>query len=1086
VRDPQVDRVTSATFLGHALEHEPVEHPNEDTMTTLPIELLEQFEHGNVLIFVGEGIHCGVLPSSAELARELAERCDYPPNEPVTLPRVAGYYEMTRDRNGLIQFLRDRLENPAFKSQRTHQLIARLGPRVIVTTCYDRLIEHALREADLPYLPVVGNAEVAYADESKVLLVWLWGALERPESIVVTEDDRRRFLEGRANLSDVLRGELARRTWLFVGFDAEDEWFRGFYDSVSRGLDRQSRCAYIFGTPSAYARAWWEKHNARVIGAEVEPFLITLTEQLAARRRPPIPAVSPVEIAPAPLPERPYKLLDYYEAKDAALFFGRQSEIQKLSSLIHGHRLTLLYGASGVGKTSLLLAGAAPRLEQAEPPYETLYVRALEDPAIVIRRALQRRLPAASLPTEGGLVDLIHAAARALGRPLVLFLDQFEEFFIRLSPEFRAAFIAELGALYDALDVPVKVVLSLREDWLASVNDIRARIPEVFYMDMRLLPLTRDQACQAITLPVERLGARYEPALVERLLDDLGADVMPPQLQLVCSALYDGLPPGERLITLAAYEQLGGARGVLQKYLDDQLARLESGEQALARDVLQELVTSQRTKTVKTGGELAQALGVEADALKPVLEKLVRARLLRPVEREAGRAYELAHEYLIAEIAFGPEAVARKEAEELLRQGVENRRRFDALLSVEAFELIDAQCDRLRLDAEAQELMLRSALRHGRAVGRWLSRMGDMEQALGLAEQVLLQPQGEPARQALRTAASPVAPERLRVLAGRLTARWRKVRGVERACASDALDALRRYLPRSVQWQLALSRSSRAMRRVALPAAAVLATALVFVAVLWGPRLWTPKPNKIEWVDIPAGEFLMGSSDAEIEVARAMCKDCSFDDEKPQHKVNLDAFKIGKYEVTNAQYAQCVRSTVCKEPGDVSRYSDPGRADHPVVLVSWTDAKTFCEWIRGRLPTEAEWERAAAWDPQAGARRIYPWGNDSPTCERANFSGCSNDTMPVGRHSPAGDSPYGVADMAGNAWEWVADLYGGYSPEAQTNPIGPKTGNLGVLRGGGCNNNAIGVRAALRVSYNQGYRNFDVGFRCVGGALPGE
>jgi hypothetical protein len=294
--------------------------------------------------------------------------------------------------------------------------------------------------------------------------------------------------------------------------------------------------------------------------------------------------------------------------------------------------LALLYGASGTGKTSLLLAGAVPRLEQAEPPYETLYVRAFEDPALVIRRAVRRRLPEGDLPQNSSLLDFLDAATKALGRTLVIILDQFEEFFIRLSPEFRAAFIAELGTLCDAHDVPVKVVLSLREDWLASVEEIENRIPEVFRIKMRLLPLTRDQALQAITAPVERLGVSYQPALVERLLEDLTGEgdraIMPPQLQLVCGALYDGLEPDERQITLTAYEGLGGARGVLRQYLEDELARLGSAERALARETLEELVTSQGTKAVKASHELAVALGVDAADLEPALDKLVRARLL--------------------------------------------------------------------------------------------------------------------------------------------------------------------------------------------------------------------------------------------------------------------------------------------------------------------------------------------------------------------------------------------------------------------------------------------------------------------------
>jgi formylglycine-generating enzyme required for sulfatase activity len=725
-----------------------------------------------------------------------------------------------------------------------------------------------------------------------------------------------------------------------------------------------------------------------------------------------------------------------------------------------------------VGKTSLLLAGAVPRLENADPPYEIAYVRALEDPAIVIRRVVRRRLPEADLPEDGLLVDFLDGATKALSRTLVIVLDQFEEFFIRLSPEFRAAFIAELGALYETRDVPVKVILSLREDWLASVSEIEKRIPEVFRTRLRLLPLTRDQAHQAISAPVERLGVSYEPALVKQLLDDLtgreAAAVMPPQLQLVCSALYDGLGPDERQITLAAYERLGGARGVLQKYLDDELARLGS-------DALEELVTSQSTKAVKTGDELAVALGVDASDLQPVLEKLVWARLLRPVERTeaAGRAYELAHEYLIAEITLSPEAVARKEAEELLRQGVDNWQRFGALLSAETFALIDAQRDRLRLGAEAQELMLQSALRHGQSVAHWMARVENEEQALALTQEALLTPQGEPARQSLSTAASDVEPERFRLLVARLAASWRQVRSTERACASDALWALRPYLPRGLRLQLALSRSPRLMRRVALPLAGALVTASVFGLILWGPRFLTPRPE-IDWVDVPAGEFLMGSN-PEVD------PDAS-SDEMSQHPVYLDAFRISKYEITNAQYAQCVRATVCEEPADVVYYEDTDSATHPVVYVSWHDAKTFCTWVEGKLPSEAEWEYAAR-GPEGP---IYPWGNDPPTCARAQFVECERRTVPVGSH-PDGASWCGAEDMAGNVWEWVNDWYDRdyYDVSPDSNPPGPDGGDYKVLRGGSFFYFWYNVRVAYRNYYSPDYRSYDLGFRCAGVA-PGQ
>ena len=297
---------------------------------------------------------------------------------------------------------------------------------------------------------------------------------------------------------------------------------------------------------------WCKRAGINLVEADVKAFLQALLDQLAARARPALAAPQPEGQQSEALPARPYKLLDYYESSDAGIFFGRSREREELSERIHAHRLTLLYGASGVGKTSLLLAGALPRLEHADPPYTAVYARALEDPAAAIRRAVKRQLPNAALPENGSLADFLAQAMAASG-PLVIVLDQFEEFFIRLSPQFRAAFVDELGALLDARELPAKVVLSLREDWLASVNELERRIPEVFRNRMRVLPLTRDQAREAITAPAERLGVRYEPVLVGRLLQDLvgsGSDVLPPQLQLVCSALYGQLREGERLIPL--------------------------------------------------------------------------------------------------------------------------------------------------------------------------------------------------------------------------------------------------------------------------------------------------------------------------------------------------------------------------------------------------------------------------------------------------------------------------------------------------------------------------------------------------------
>ena len=442
---------------------------------------------------------------------------------------------------------------------------------------------------------VVGTLDVAFEESERTQLYKLRGSLARPDSLVLTEDDYEAFFENQTTISVVLQAYLARKTILFLGYSLDDAAFRRLYRKVTGPLDSYARRSFLVSeTLSPAASRWSKRHGVQVIQTDPVVFMEALTMQAAAFHRPPSPADGSTSSAMVgPLPEHPYKLLDYYEPQDTDIFYGRLREMHELTSLVLAHRLILLYGASGVGKTSLCLAGMVPMVEGADPPYETMYVRTLDDPARIIRRTLQRQLAHVSLPGNGSLVNFLNAAVQGSGRPLIIIFDQFEEFFVRLHSDVRQAFIVELGELIDADDVAVKIVLSMREDWLASMSEIETRIPTIFGTRMRLLPMTREGARQAITGPVERLGLHYEPALVERLLDDLAGEdvsVMPPQLQLVCSALYNNLAPGELTITLAAYERMGGARGVLYRYLEEELTRFAPDTRLLARSILKALV----------------------------------------------------------------------------------------------------------------------------------------------------------------------------------------------------------------------------------------------------------------------------------------------------------------------------------------------------------------------------------------------------------------------------------------------------------------------------------------------------------------
>lgn len=714
--------------------------------STIPIELIEQFNRNNVLLFVGEGINRRSLPSSAELAAELAQRCDYPAEEPLTLPRVTGYYELVRDRPNLVTFLLDRLDIQGLGPARAHQLIAHLRPRTIVTTCYDRLLEQALQEINQPYTAIVGNTDVAFAEENKTMLVWIWGVLDQPDTLIITEDDHRNFLENRGNLSDVLRGELARRTWLFVGFDLEDEWFRGFYDTVQRGLDRYGRRAYVFGaTPGDYTRLWWEKRNVSILETSVTQFLEMLISQLKVGMRLHAQAVRSEPDLPAePLPSSPYKRLDYYRENDRALFFGRNLEIEQLSARIHAHRLVLFYGVSGTGKTSILQAGVIPRLKYSDPSYSIIAVRALEDIRVSIRNAVARQLDSMTIVPDKTLVEILAQATRELG-PIVLVIDQFEEFFTHFDAETRQQIIYELGSLYKAQDVPVKIVFSLRADYLARMDELEGQLAEIFRIRFQLQPLTPNQARQTIVEPVRMMGKSYDPALIDRLLTDLMDEgVMPSQLQLVCSTLYDQLSPDDSRISLAKYETLGEATGILKMYLTGELSLLRGPERTLARAILKELIDSQGNRYVCTREELANALSIDQAELRTVLEKLVRSYLVRPLdlEQRGETGYELAHEYLIAEIEqwFDPQETERKRARELLKQDINRWQQFKTPIAGSTLDILAPHWENLILQPDERNLILRSAIQQDWNIPDWIKRLDQQSDSTDLLLELLRDP----------------------------------------------------------------------------------------------------------------------------------------------------------------------------------------------------------------------------------------------------------------------------------------------------------------------------------------------------------
>jgi hypothetical protein len=416
----------------------------------------------------------------------------------------------------------------------------------------------------------------------------------------------------------------------------------------------------------------------------------------------------------------PFKFLDYFEDKqsDSLRFAGREQDIAEVVSRALADRTFVLFGRSGLGKTSLLLAGVFP--EFRERGFFPLHVRLLDDPL----SDLQKTLKAAVVGDGPVPSDLEGLVARLPGDAGVLLaFDQFEEFFIRnrAEPEIRRHFIRKLVELLEHSRRHLRVMFSLREDFLAEMDDFSADYPEILGNLYRLRPLTAFGSRQAIIAPLVADKIKFSEQLIRKLVDFLAKEHFDPLvLQIVCNEVYREATKKDRFDELREedLDRIGGIDKLFDRYLQYAISNVDPGVIVLTRAILDALISSEGTKRTVTIDDLFgnEDFMASKDEIQKVLDLLKKRKLVREESRNGRLWYELSHDRLAPSIIkwfnddeqFAEFRDARNFASAGLRD--EFRTRLEHLLSPSQFTHVQKYRNRLRLVRVQQEFMFWSAV----------------------------------------------------------------------------------------------------------------------------------------------------------------------------------------------------------------------------------------------------------------------------------------------------------------------------------------------------------------------------------------
>ncbi|MFA5032772.1 MAG: SUMF1/EgtB/PvdO family nonheme iron enzyme [bacterium] len=1019
----------------------------------IPEELINDIINQRCVLFAGAGLSASAgFPLWGKLISLMLEYCNNN-NIDVTYNKESiDLMEKNKEYDEIAEYLREKLGEYHFlnfikkifdvkveKLPKIYETIKNIGFSQILTTNYDHLLEKGFPDAKVN--TILNTRDMNEMNRKNEFYIFkIHGSVENINTIVLGKADYDELVYNTPIFIDTLNILFRTKTFLFIGYSLTDPYLSTLLGKLKKTL-KLGPVHYLLvnekGLFDLKAESYKKHFNIITIPYDTKDnhiilyyFLNNLLQEVNKKKK----EIKEIKEIPRKIKNEtkkiktPYKFLNYFDIEDKDIFYGREAEVTEFLPKIENSRLSLLFGKSGVGKTSFLLAGVFPKLHLNN--YFPVYVRCSENPTKSIKESIWLKIEKEiqeSITYEKyknyGLIEMIIEVNKLIGKPLIIAIDQFEEFFITLGSKTRKDFIDTLRILFYEFSINVKIILSFREDFFVEFNDIGEEIPDIFNYRFRLKELSKEHAKDAIIKPLEILELSIQKDLLEIIIDDLAINNMieSPQLQIVCYTLYNKLNENQKVIRTNDYIALGGAKGILTDYVDFALEPFSFKFQIIAKEIMKSMVSAKQTKIPLKKSEIEnikyEGMPISSKDLKYIIRELINRRLIIRKKDGKHETYELTHEYLINKIKewLDKELYKVKEAQDMLRQEENNWKNYKGIMEQYKYEFINELKDKLILDNFKKGVLLRTSIEYSTDVDYWTERNLDNANAITFVESAFNHKNLEVERNACVVMIQ---------------------FNIEAEVRTKVIDVLKKIGNPNVISKIfdIYQKHNRISKAVIKKIKEVIEYRITKNMVF-----------------VKESNFIMGRDKKEIkEIIRKGAHKSWFIGEYPEREVFVSSFLIDKYLVTNEEYREFNQNHMFSK----------GHEKCPVTNISWYDAQKYAKWIEKDIPTEEEWEKAA----RGTDGRLFPWGNDWDSIKcNTRLSGISGKTD-VDKY-PNGVSPYGCYDMSGNVWEW-------------TNTWKEKDKTI-IVKGGAWSKFEILPWCSYRFDYeaNEGQQN--VGFRCV-------